>query len=123
VAKEVEWFKVAKQTCGSLQKSVMLLSLDFMPPDQIGHISLNGLRRRVATRDKTQTGTQMHKPSVALDSEHRVSASGAPTLSFSTEKPFVGVSPTLGFWSMRHSAISEDEVDFQEHYVGHFWLV
>jgi hypothetical protein len=28
--------------------------LDFMPPDQIGHMSLNGLRRRVATHDKTQ---------------------------------------------------------------------
>jgi hypothetical protein len=24
---------------------------------------------------------------------------------------------------MRHSAISEEEVDFQEHYVGYFWLV
>jgi hypothetical protein len=24
---------------------------------------------------------------------------------------------------MRHSAIFEDEVDFQEHYVGRFWLV
>jgi hypothetical protein len=35
-------------------------------------------------------------------------------------KPFVGVSPALGFWSMRHSAISEDEVDFQEHYVDIF---
>jgi hypothetical protein len=45
----------------------MLLGLDFMPLDQIDHMSLNGLRRRVATRDKTQTGTQMHEPSVALD--------------------------------------------------------
>jgi hypothetical protein len=45
----------------------MLLGLDFMPPDQIDHMSLNGLRRRVATRDKTQTETQMHEPSVALD--------------------------------------------------------
>jgi hypothetical protein len=40
-----------------------------------------------------------------------------------TEKPFVGVSPELGFWAMRHSAISEDEVDFQEHFVGHFSLM
>jgi hypothetical protein len=30
---------------------------------------------------------------------------------------------TLGFWSMRHSEISEEEVDFQEHYFGCFWLV
>jgi hypothetical protein len=102
----------------------MLLGLDFMPPDQIGHMSLNGLRRRVATIDKTQTGTQMHEPSVALDPEHRVSSYwGSYAIILSTEKPFVGVSPTLGFWSMRHSAISEEEVDFQEHCVGSFWLV
>jgi hypothetical protein len=81
VGSVVTW-ALAKQTCGSLQNSVMLLSLDFMPPDQIGHMSLNGLRRRVATRDKTQTETQMDEPSVALDPEHRVSASGAPPLSF-----------------------------------------
>jgi hypothetical protein len=60
----------------------MLLGLDFMPSDQIGHMSMNGLRRRVATHDKTQTGTWMDKPSVALDPKHQVSASGAPTLSF-----------------------------------------
>jgi hypothetical protein len=101
----------------------MLLGLDFMPPDQIGHMSLNGLRRRVATIDKTQTETRMHEPSVALDPEHLVSTIGAPTLSFRRQKQFVGVSPTLGFWSMRHSAISEEEVDFQEHCVGYFWLV
>jgi hypothetical protein len=37
--------------------------------------------------------------------------------------PFVGVSTELGFWLMRHSAISKDEVDFQEISVGHFLLV
>jgi hypothetical protein len=66
----------------------------------------------------------MHEPSVALDP-------GAPGFSYwgsyaiipSTGKQFVGVSPTLGFWSMRHSAISEEEVDFKEHCVGCFWLV
>jgi hypothetical protein len=42
----------------------------FYALDQIGHMSLNGLRRRVATHDKTQTGTQMDEPSVALDPEH-----------------------------------------------------
>jgi hypothetical protein len=66
LASVVMW-ALAKLTCGSLRKSVMLLGLDFMPPDQIDHMSLNGLRRRVATHDKTQTGTQMHEPSVALD--------------------------------------------------------
>jgi hypothetical protein len=39
----------------------------FYAPDQIDHMSLNGLRRRVATLDKNQTGTHMHEPSVALD--------------------------------------------------------
>jgi hypothetical protein len=92
--------------------------LDFMPPDQIGHMSLNGLKRQVATHDKTQTRTQMGEPSVALDPEHQVSTRGGPsTVIFSTEKPYLGVSPTLGFWSMRHSAIFEEEVDFQEHCV------
>jgi hypothetical protein len=60
----------------------MLPGLDFMVLDQIGHMSLNGLRRRVATRDKTQTETQMHELSVALDLKHMVSTSGAPMLSF-----------------------------------------
>jgi hypothetical protein len=102
----------------------MLLGLDFMPSDQIGHMSLNGLRRRVATIDKTQTRTRMHEPSVALDPKHQVSAIGAPMLSFHRPKNnLFGVSPTLGFWSMRHSAISEEEVDFKEHCVGYFWLV
>jgi hypothetical protein len=63
----------------------MLLSLDFML-DQIGHMSLNGLMRRVATIDKTQTGTRMHEPSISLDLEHHVSAIGAPTLSFHLPK-------------------------------------
>jgi hypothetical protein len=60
----------------------MLLGLDFMPLDQSVDMSLNGLRRRVATHDKTQTETQMDEPSVALDLGHRVSASGAHPLSF-----------------------------------------
>jgi hypothetical protein len=64
----------------------MLLGLDFMPPDQIGHMYLNGLRRRVSTHDKTQTTTRMHESLVALDQEHQVSASGAPPLSFHRPK-------------------------------------
>ena len=62
----------------------MPLGLDFMPQDQIDHMSLNGLKRRVATRDKTKTGTRMDAPSVALDPEHWVSDIGAPPLSFLT---------------------------------------
>jgi hypothetical protein len=64
----------------------MMLNLDFMPPNQIGHMSLNELRRQVANRDKTQTRTRVHEPSIALDLEHRVSASRAPTLSFCRAK-------------------------------------
>ena len=56
LASVVMW-ALAKQTCWSLRKSVMLLSLDFMPLDQIDHMSLNGLKRWVETRDKTQTET------------------------------------------------------------------
>jgi hypothetical protein len=65
----------------------MPLGLDFMPLDQIGHMSLNGLKRRVATRDKTQTETQMGEPSVALDPKHQVSTrGGGSTVIFSTRK-------------------------------------
>jgi hypothetical protein len=81
VGSVVTW-ALEKQTCRSLQNSVMLLGLDFMPLDQSVDMSLNGLRRRVATHDKTQTETQMDEPSVALDLGHRVSASGAHPLSF-----------------------------------------
>jgi hypothetical protein len=54
----VAW-ALAKKTCGRLRKSIIPLGLDCMPPNQIGHMSLNGLRRRVATCDKTQIGTWM----------------------------------------------------------------
>jgi hypothetical protein len=50
---------LGQKTYGSLWNFVMLLGLDFMPPDQISNMSLNGLRRQVATHDKTQTETQM----------------------------------------------------------------
>jgi hypothetical protein len=60
----------------------MLLDLDFMTLDQSVEMSLNGLRRRAATHNKTQNGTQMDKPSVALYLGHQFSASGAHLLSF-----------------------------------------
>jgi hypothetical protein len=53
-----------------------------MPPDQIADISLNGLRRRVVTRDKTLTRIQMDESSVTLDPGHCISSIGAPLLSF-----------------------------------------
>jgi hypothetical protein len=60
----------------------MLLGVDFMPPDQISNTSLNGLRRQVTTRDKTQTKTWMDESSIELDMGHQFLASGAPPLSF-----------------------------------------
>jgi hypothetical protein len=50
----------------------MLLGLDFMPLDQSVNMTLNDLRRRVATHDKTQTWTRMDELSVALDLGHRI---------------------------------------------------
>jgi hypothetical protein len=64
----------------------MLLDLDFMPPYQIGHMYLNDLRRLVANMDKNQIGNRMHKPSVALDPEYRVSVIGDPSLSICLPK-------------------------------------
>jgi hypothetical protein len=64
----------------------MQLSLYFMPAIQIGHMSLNDLRRQVANRNKTQKETRMDEPLVALDLCHRVSASGAPSMSFRQPK-------------------------------------
>jgi hypothetical protein len=44
LASVVMW-TLEKLTYGRLQNSVILLCLDFIPPDQIDHMSLNGLRR------------------------------------------------------------------------------
>jgi hypothetical protein len=75
-------WELDKQTCGSLQKFVIMLSLDFMPLDEIANISMNDLRRRVETCDKTLIEPQMNEPLVSLDLGHWVSVSGAPPLSF-----------------------------------------
>jgi hypothetical protein len=48
----------------------MLLNMYFMPPCQIGHMSLNDFKRQVTTCDKTQTGTRMGKSLVAFNLEH-----------------------------------------------------
>jgi hypothetical protein len=82
-------------------KTLLCLGLDFMPPDQIGHMSLNGLKRRVATHDKTQTETRMGEPSVALDPEHRFQLGGGGLLSFCPlENHILEYLRTLGFFSM-----------------------
>ena len=61
-----------KQMYESLWNLVMSPSIDFMPPDQICHMSVNGLKRQVATRNKTQNRTRMGELSIALDPEYRV---------------------------------------------------
>ena len=55
-----------------LMESIMLLDLYFIPLEQIGDMSLNGLRRRVATRDKTQIETRMDESLVELVLKHWV---------------------------------------------------
>jgi hypothetical protein len=42
----------------------------FYSLDQIANMSLNDLRMRVATHDKTLTGPLMEEPSIALDLGH-----------------------------------------------------
>jgi hypothetical protein len=64
----------------SLQNSVTSLGCDFVPLDQIVIVSLNGFRRRVATRHKTQTMPQIDEPSVPLDSWHWIPVRGTPLL-------------------------------------------
>jgi hypothetical protein len=118
----VAWF-LAKKMCRSLRNSILLLSLDFMPPDQISNMSLNGLRRRVATHDKNQTKNWMEKPSVALDPRHWFMLVGPLYYNFVSQKEFVGGYLGLGFFSTRHSANSEQEVDFQEPYFRWLWVV
>jgi hypothetical protein len=68
--------------CGILQKSIMFLGLDFIPLDQSANMFVNVLRRRVETRDKTETRTRMDKPLVTMDLGHWVLASGAHPFSF-----------------------------------------
>jgi len=57
---------LTKHTCGSLQKSIMLLGLDFMPLDQILNVSLNGLKKRVATCHKTVIRAWMYEMMIVL---------------------------------------------------------
>jgi hypothetical protein len=60
----------------------MILDFYFMPSNQITKMSLNSLRRRVETCNKTQMGTQMDKLSDALDFGNYVSSSGVYPLLF-----------------------------------------
>jgi hypothetical protein len=95
------------------------MSWSWFRSSSISNMSLNGLRRRVATRDKTQTKTHMDEPLVVMDLGHQVLAIWAPLLSLHcSKKCFFAGSLGLGFFSMRHAANSEQEADFQEQCVG-----
>jgi hypothetical protein len=59
---------LGKKTHESLHNSIMPLDFDFMLSDQIVNMSMNGLRRRVATHHKNIIGPPMEKLSVALES-------------------------------------------------------
>jgi hypothetical protein len=86
VGSMVVW-ALAKNTCARAYKTLLCCSVWILCPwTKLPTCPLNGLRRRVATHDKTQTKTQMDELLVALDPGHRVSASGAPPLSFCCPK-------------------------------------
>jgi hypothetical protein len=69
---------LGKKICGGLQKSVMILSFYFMPPDQISNMSLNELKRRFATRNKNITQPKMDELLIALDLGNLVLFRGTP---------------------------------------------
>jgi hypothetical protein len=71
---------IGHTTFQSLQNSVTSPGCDFVPPDQIVIVSLNGFRRQVATRHNTQTMPQIEEPSVFLESWHEIPARGMPLL-------------------------------------------
>jgi hypothetical protein len=71
---------LSKETYVSLQNYVIPLDLDFMPPYQISNMSLNDLRRQVATHDKTLIEPWMDELSIALDSRNLISTMGTPLL-------------------------------------------
>jgi hypothetical protein len=60
----ITW-SLSKQNFGDLKIS---FSLVFMPSDQIVNMSLNELRRKVATRHKNLNGPLMDETLFALDS-------------------------------------------------------
>jgi hypothetical protein len=110
----VAW-ALAKHMCSRLLNSTMLLGFNFIPLDQIANMSLNGMRRRVATRDKNLTGAQMEKTSVALDSGTWFHLGGPLLHHYVSHKIICWRILKLGFFSVRHNAISKQVDDFEEH--------
>ena len=70
-----------KQSYMSLQNSQMYPRLVFRPPRQICHVSLKGFRRRISSRHKKRTVTQIEKLSSPMYSKHRNISRGSPPTS------------------------------------------
>jgi len=77
---------LAKHTFRSLWNSIIILSFDFISPNQIVNMSMNGLRRRVASRHKILTKTLIYESSIALDSWHQITIRGTPLYDFVSRK-------------------------------------
>jgi len=75
----VTW-ALTKKNCESLHNSNILLTLYFMPLDQIVNMFLNGSRRQVLTLHKTLNGPQMEEKSVILDFGDHIKTRGTPVL-------------------------------------------
>jgi hypothetical protein len=67
-------------TLRNLHKSFTSPGCDFVPPNQIVIVSLNGFRMRVPTHYNTQTVPQIHKTLVFLDSWYHILDRGTPLL-------------------------------------------
>jgi hypothetical protein len=66
VGSVVTW-ALAKYSLWDLMKLIYSTQFGFYASDQIVNMSLNGLRRQVATHHKTLIGPLMDEPSIALD--------------------------------------------------------
>jgi len=73
---------LANKTCGRIQKSIIPLGLGSIPPNQIVNISLNGLRRWVATFHKNVIVPWINEISIALEFGSQILAMGTPPLLF-----------------------------------------
>jgi hypothetical protein len=82
----VVMWELVIHTFWSLQNSVTSPGCDFVPPDQIVIVSLNGFRRRVATHHSTQTVPQIDETPVMLDSWHQFQLGGPLSYDFVTHK-------------------------------------
>jgi len=82
VGSVVTW-AFSKHTCRSiLRNSIIQLSFNFIPPNQIVNMSLNDLRRRVATHHKNIIDPRMDESSYVFYSGNQITTRGTPPLWF-----------------------------------------